>query len=114
MELSILRRFVTWWELVKWSRIVRYDKTGNFTLGIDETDATYIVSSGSAVVATIPLNSAVPIPINEVRSFINVGAGTLSFTASGGVTLRNSSVTLAQYKTVAVAKIGLDEWIVLI
>lgn len=65
-------------------------------------------SNASAKTVTIPATAT--LGINFVCAIYNYGAGALSFSPASGVTLRPSSGTLAQYKTVTIRAVGADEY----
>lgn len=78
------------------------------------TDAGKLVSSNnaSAVTFTIPPQSSVAWPANTVLTVMNYGAGALSIAGGAGVTVTNSSATVAQYSSATVVRTGSDAWTV--
>ena len=74
-------------------------------------------SNASASTLTIPLNSSVAFAIGTVITVLNIGAGTVTISGTGGVTVLSAgataaSPTLGQYKSAALIKTGTDAWYV--
>ena len=74
-------------------------------------------SNASASTLTIPLNSSVAFPTGTCITVLNIGAGTVTISGTGGVTVLSAgatatSPTLAQYKSCALIKTGTDTWYV--
>ena len=71
------------------------------------------MSSSSASTFTIPSNATTAFPIGAALTVIQLGAGQITLTAAGGVTLNNpsSDTTRAQYSTVAVIQVAADVWV---
>lgn len=63
---------------------------------------------------TYPLNATIPIAIGSVVGWMQYGAGQITHTPAGGVTLRTSSslTSRAQYSDGTALKIGTDEWLI--
>lgn len=74
-------------------------------------------TSGSAHAWTIPLNSSVAFPTGTTIAFANTGAGAVTLTRSGGVSLRiggsstDANVAVAQWGLGSLLKVGTDSWI---
>lgn len=71
-------------------------------------------SNAGATVFTVPTNASVAFPTGTHLDSSQVGAGTLSFAAAGGVTIDSIGGFLsisAQYGTATLIKIGTNEWI---
>src|SRR5574343_1362949 len=60
---------------------------GTYTFGIADAFRPVVFNSGSAQVATIPLNSAIPYPIGTKIKCLRKGAGTVKVSPDSGVTL---------------------------
>ena len=75
------------------------------------TDAGKVVtrSNASASTHTIPLNSSVAYATGTWSEVLNLGAGAVTITATGGVTLAGT-VTVPQYGRVRLTKTGTDTW----
>jgi hypothetical protein len=70
-------------------------------------------TNGSATAITIPLNSTTAFPIGTRIRFTAAGAGTVTLTPAGGVTLRSRGASLAsagQYAVFEIEKVAADEW----
>lgn len=70
-------------------------------------------TNGSAVTLTVPANSTAAFPIGTVIEIEQAGAGALSVSAAGGVTInsRGADLTLAgQYSVAALKKTATDTW----
>ena len=88
-------------------------KDASFTLALTDSEKTTLSNSSSAIVVTVPLNSAVPIPIGTSFHFIRYGTGALSFTFTSGVTpkISNSATSVsAQNNSAVLVKLGTNEW----
>lgn len=72
-----------------------------------------ICNSASAIVVTIPANSTSEIDVGCVFEFVRMGAGTVTFTPAGGVTVNSVDGDLAiaaQYGTAMLVKHATDSW----
>lgn len=71
-------------------------------------------ANASAITQTIPTNASVAFPVGTTILVRQTGAGAITITPAGGVTLRNgllTAKTAGQYKgSIALHKIGTDEW----
>lgn len=83
---------------------------------LDRADAGRYVqmNRGTGQTITVPLDSAVSIPLETTFTFEQTGAGALTFAASGGVTLNvNSVFTLVsggQFSVVQLRKTAQNGW----
>lgn len=92
-----------------------------------DTDYTFVLgdagrmklhSSGSGHAYTIPTNASVAFPTGTVILLSNIGAGSVTLTRSGGVTLRragistDANVTFAQWGFASLVKIDTNVWLV--
>ena len=69
-------------------------------------------SNGSAVTLTIPPASSVAWPDNTVLRVVNYGAGAVTIDGGSGVTVTNTSSTIAQYGAAVAIRTGSDAWTV--
>ncbi|MBK1871568.1 hypothetical protein [Taklimakanibacter albus] len=86
-----------------------------YTLVADDADSLLVHTHGSATVLNVPLQADVEFPIGTKITVLQYGAGQITWTAIGGVTLRKGLPTLkslGQYATTWAVKIGLNEWLV--
>lgn len=91
-------------------------KTGNYTLVLDDRGKVLEVNSASAVTITVPTAASVAFDTGAMVAVTRRGAGDVTIAGSAGVTLRSDSGRLKigkQYAAVVLLKIGTDEWMVL-
>ncbi len=76
---------------------------------------TYVqFTNGSAVAATIPANATVAFPVGSVITVEQDGAGVVTATAAGGVTLHSTGAKVAtngQYAQVYYTKVATNTWL---
>jgi len=82
-----------------------------YTLVLTDAGKNVTTSNASAVTVTIPTNASVAFPTGTVIGITNLGAGTVTVSASGGVTLNGSTLTIAQYGRSSIMKIATDTWV---
>lgn len=100
----------------------------SFTLN-DQTGTTYTPvltdqyqvlvtrSNASASTMTIPTNASVAFPVGTVITVLNKGAGAVTISGSGGVTVLSAGATAAspvlnQYKSCALIQTSANNWFV--
>jgi hypothetical protein len=96
------------------SRPTRTDITANATLALADEGKVLRVNSASNLTITIPLNSSVAFPTDTEIAILRYGTGTVSISPTSGVTLQSASGNRKvkdQYGSVALKKIGENEWI---
>jgi hypothetical protein len=96
------------------SRPTRTDITANATLALADEGKVLRVNSASNLTVTIPLNSSVAFPTDTEIAILRYGTGTVSISPTAGVTLnsKNSETKISgQYGSVALKKIGENEWV---
>jgi hypothetical protein len=89
-------------------------QTTNYTLALSDVNKAVEVTSASAATVTVPLNSAVAFPIGSVVEVDRLGTGSVTLVATGGVTIRYASSTLAlraQYSALTIRKQATDTWL---
>jgi len=74
-------------------------------------------SNASASTLTIPTNASVAFPVGTVITVLNKGAGAVTISGSGGVTVLSAGATAAspvlnQYKSAALIQVATDTWYV--
>jgi len=87
--------------------------TGNFTLDLTHSYDFIIMLSGSPQTITVPENASVAFPTGTEITFVQHGAGTVTFAASGAATIYSldSNLTIAgQYAAATLKKAATDEW----
>lgn len=67
-------------------------------------------TNASAKVVTVPATAT--LGANFICAIANLGAGDLTFTPDGGVTIRNNPASVGQYKNAVIRAIGTDEYLV--
>lgn len=71
------------------------------------------LSNAGAITLTVPTNVGVAFPVGTVISLLALGAGQVTVTPAGGVTLRATPGTKirTQYSMASLVKIATDEWV---
>jgi hypothetical protein len=83
------------------------------TPGLTDASAYILCTHGSGMTVTLPQDSAVAFPVGTNIIFERNGAGTLTFAAGSGATVRSKGGTLTcadQYTTVAAVKQAANTW----
>lgn len=89
------------------------NQTGtSYTFVLADTGKVVTANNASAVTFTIPPQSSVTWTANTSLRVTNLGAGALSIAGGAGVTVTNSSATVAQYSSATVVRTGSDAWTV--
>ncbi len=89
------------------------NQTGtSYTFVLADTGKVVTANNASAVTFTIPPQSSVTWTANTSLRVTNLGAGALSIAGGAGVTVTNSSATVAQYSSATVIRTGSDAWTV--
>ena len=85
----------------------------------DQYQVLEIMNKATAIAFKIPTNASVAFPIGTVITVLNIGLGTCTISAvtPGTTTVLSAgsvaaSPTLAQYKSAACIKTGVDQWYV--
>lgn len=87
------------------------NQTGtSYTLVLTDVGKTITLSNASAVSVTIPANASVAAPVGSMVRFCNLGAGTVTISPTGGVTLNGGNLSLAQFQAVQIVKLATDTW----
>ncbi len=89
-------------------------KSSDFTLSLNEDSAVVEVSSGSAVVATVPANASVAFEVGTQIILMRYGTGSVTVAAAVGVTIRSANSGLEildQYGCAVLIKIATNEWL---
>lgn len=86
-------------------------RTAAYTLALGDLGRVVPVDSASPVTITVPTDASVAFPVGSVVYIYNFGAGAVTL-AGAGVTFRNNTSTIAQYKEVSLRKRAADEWVV--
>lgn len=81
-----------------------------YTLVLTDQGGLVTLSNASAVTVTIPTNASVAYATGTVINLLNLGAGTVTISAAGGVTLNGTNISLSQNGTAALVKVGTNTW----
>lgn len=96
-----------------WSDDVNTQTGTSYTLVLTDAGKQVTMSNASASTLTVPLNSSVAYAIGVKIQVINLGAGIVTITPTGGVTISSLATTLAmaQYQVATLIKVSTDTWI---
>ena len=89
-------------------------QTVDYTLVLADKGKVLRINSATNRTVTIPLNSSVLFPIDTEIAILRYGTGTVSISPTAGVTLESKAgerKISGQYGSVALKKIGTDEWV---
>jgi len=90
-----------------------------YTLVLTDNGKLVTLSNASPVAVTIPLNSSVALPVGAVIIMAAYGAGTVTISGTGGVTVVSNGATAAtpviraQYSSVAAIQTSANNWLVI-
>ena len=85
-----------------------------YTLVRDDAGITKRINNGSGTTITVPTNATVAFPIGTYINFVQEGAGQITFSAAGGVTLNHTdshTKSKSRYAIVTLYKLDTDVWI---
>jgi len=89
----------------------------DYTFVLGDSGKMKLHTSGTGHAYTIPLNATVAFPIGTVLLLANIGAGAVTITRTGGVTLRqagtstDADATFAQWGFASLVKIDTNVWV---
>lgn len=89
-------------------------RTASYTLVLADKGKVIEMNVASANVLTVPSNASVAFPLYTQITVIQYGAGQVTITPAGGVTIRSlggALKTVGQYSAVSLFKRGTDEWV---
>lgn len=89
------------------------DEVGTFTLALTHFDKLIRVNSAADCICYVPLNDTAAFTIGTTLVLEQLGAGVVTVTAVGGVTLNGDPKTQGQYKCVALYKSAINTWLVI-
>jgi hypothetical protein len=95
------------------ARCLTQTKTASFTLGADDAEKLTLLSSTSAIVVTLPLDSTYDFPIGTAFSFIRWGTGAASFAIESGIGWKavNDVTAISAHGCAAtLVKVGSNSW----
>jgi hypothetical protein len=85
-----------------------------YTATLNDVGVLITLDNAAAITFTIPTNASVACPIGTTINLYRKGAGAVTVTPTGGVTMRsadNKTKLRVQYSTASITKIGTDEWV---
>lgn len=91
-------------------------QSASYTLVLADAGKVVEITAATAANVTIPPNSSVAFPVGTVIEVYQHGAGTVSFVAGAGVTIRSRGGVLnvaGQYGSAALRKRATDEWVLI-
>lgn len=89
-------------------------KTGDYTLALGDENTTILMDKATAVTVTIPTNSSVAFAVGTQISFVQIGAGQVTFSGAAGVTLNSDNSKnkiLVRYGVASLIKTATDTWV---
>jgi hypothetical protein len=88
-------------------------QSGNYIAALSDAQNIVQMTDASACTFTVPTNASVAFPTGSILTVIQYGAGQVTLTPAGGVTINNPSslTTRAQYSTVSVTKVATNTWV---
>ena len=85
-----------------------------YTLVLADVAKVISLSNAASITLTVPLNSSVAFPTGTQILLYQSGAGQVTVSAAGGVTIRSQGTKLklnGQYSVAGLLKVGTDEWV---
>lgn len=101
-------------EAARTTQVATTEQTGAYTLVLSDAGNVVPVAAASGVAVTVPPNASVAFPVGTVVNIIQSGAGQLTITAGGGVTIRQADSqfkTAKQWAEVSLRKRATNEWV---
>ena len=96
-----------------WSDDVNAQTGTSYTLVLTDAGKQVTMTNASASTLTVPLNSSVAFATGVVIKIIQLGAGAVTITPTGGVTISSNATSLAmtQYQVATLIKTGTNTWV---
>jgi len=97
-----------------WRPIVTH--SSDYTLALTDANTLQDCTKSTTQIITVPTNASVAFPIGTEIDFVQDGAGQLSFSAAGGVTINSvlgNLKTANQFGTVTFKKMGTNTWLLI-
>lgn len=85
-----------------------------YTLALADRSKVVTLTNASAITLTVPTNATAAIAIGSQILLYQGGAGQVTISAAGGVTIRSNGAKLkltGQYAVAGLIKIATDEWV---
>lgn len=90
------------------------EEAAAYQLALSDAQGLVRITNAGAVALTVPDNATVAFPIGTSILIVQGGAGQVTITPAGGVTVNSAGAKLkltAQHSTAALVKVAADEWI---
>jgi hypothetical protein len=104
--------FVVYPEPVEQS--VKGQTATTYTLSLTDNGKLVTLSNAAAITVTVPTNAAVALPVGASIDLLQLGAGQITVSPAGGVTVNKSMATAksrTQYSVLTLTKIATDTWV---
>jgi hypothetical protein len=85
-----------------------------YTLSLTDNGKLVTLSNAAAITVTVPTNAAVAFPVGASIDLLQLGAGQITVSPAGGVTVNKSMATAksrTQYSVLTLTKIATDTWV---
>jgi len=85
-----------------------------YTLALTDVAKIVTLSNASAITLTVPTNASIAFPIGTQILIYQGGAGAITITPAGGVTINSEGgklTTVDQYAVAGLVKLATDEWV---
>lgn len=86
----------------------------SYTLALTDVAKIVSLSNAAAITLTVPENSSVAFPVGTQILLYQAGAGQVTISPAGAVTIRSQGTKLklfAQYAVAGLLKVATDEWV---
>lgn len=86
----------------------------SYTLVLTDAGQTVTLSNAAAITLNIPTNASVAFPVGTQIDFSAIGAGQVTFTPAGGVTMNSKGTytkSNGQYSGQTLKKLATDTWL---
>lgn len=84
-----------------------------YTLILSDQGKAVTLDNSSAVTVSVPLNVSVAFPTNTHIGLVNLNSGVVTVQGVSGVTISGTLLTLAQYESATLIKLGTNDWVFL-
>lgn len=88
------------------------EKTGNYTLAIDDDSKVVLMNPAVSATLTVPNNSSVAFDLGTVINVYNASGNDVTIVGASGVTVRNNGGALSQFAEISLRKRATNEWVI--
>jgi hypothetical protein len=81
-----------------------------YTLVLTDAGGLCTLSNASAITLTVPTNASVAFPTGSIVSLLNLGAGTVTVTPAGGVTVNGPTMLIGTNESASLIKTATNTW----